>query len=372
MRQMTGRILLILYSFIFLLISPADLSFVVGILTAVICVGVQIYLQETWEELLLFACLFAGAWACRGICYFFPVMLYGFWNKKNRGISAAAFAGAMFVSAFGNVNLEKKEMFLLVFGVLLSLFLKKMEDDYESLEYEYKKTRDDSRERNLLLQEKNRNLIEKQDYEIYTATLKERNRIAREIHDNVGHLLSRSILMVGAMKIVNEEESLAPSIAQLEETLNTAMTSVRESVHDLHDDSVNLKEVTQELVEAFSFCPVELSYDMGYDVPREIKYGFIAIVKEALHNIAKHSDADKVKIVMREHPAIYQLIVEDNGTVKNQKEMGKNLEDIRPGQGMGLRNMEDRVRMLGGVMQIVRKEGFRIFITIPKEAVKVA
>ena len=95
------------------------------------------------------------------------------------------------------------------------------------------------------------------------------------------------------MKIVNEDEKLSSSIEQLEESLNTAMTSVRESVHDLHDDSVNLREVTEELVGEFTFCPVDLSYDMGYDVPREIKYGFIAIVKEALHNIVRHSDEVK-------------------------------------------------------------------------------
>ena len=178
------------------------------------------------------------------------------------------------------------------------------------------------------------------------------------------------------MKIVNEDEKLSPSIEQLEESLNTALTSVRESVHDLHDDSVNLKEVTEELVKEFTFCPVDLSYDMGYDVPREIKYSFIAIVKEALHNIVRHSDASHVKIVMREHPALYQLIVEDNGTMHQNKagmvsegvpDMETNFVEFQPGQGMGLRNMSDRVHMLGGVMQIVRKEGFRIFITIPKE-----
>ena len=48
------------------------------------------------------------------------------------------------------------------------------------------------------------------------------------------------------MKIVNEDEKLSSSIEQLEESLNTAMTSVRESVHDLHDDSVNLREVTED------------------------------------------------------------------------------------------------------------------------------
>ena len=45
-----------------------------------------------------------------------------------------------------------------------------------------------------MLTQKNKDLLEKQDYEIHVATLKERNRIAREIHDNVGHMLSRSLL----------------------------------------------------------------------------------------------------------------------------------------------------------------------------------
>ena len=73
---------------------------------------------------------------------------------------------------------------------------------------------------------------------------------------------------------------------------------------------------------------------------------------------------------MREHPALYQLIVEDNGTVKEPIQSGgvKTVSrEFQSGQGMGIRNMSDRVRMLGGMMQIVRKEGFRIFITIPKE-----
>ena len=280
-----------------------------------------------------------------------------------------AVAGGIFTGASGNVNLSHGQMYLLIVGILLSLVLKLKEEGYEELKQEYRKIRDDSKERNLLLQEKNRSLIEKQDYEIYTATLQERNRIAREIHDNVGHLLSRCILIVGAMKIVNEDKKLSFSIEQLEESLNTAMTSVRESVHDLHDDSVNLREVTEELVGEFTFCPVDLSYDMGYDVPREIKYGFIAIVKEALHNIVRHSDASKVKIVMREHPALYQLIVEDNGTVKEPIQSGgvkAVSREYQSGQGMGLRNMSDRVRMLGGMMQIVRKEGFRILLRFPR------
>ena len=73
--------------------------------------------------------------------------------------------------------------------------------------------RDTSTELNLVLQEKNKNLMEKQDYEIYLATLRERNRIAREIHDNVGHMLSRSILQMGALITIHKEEPLHGQLA---------------------------------------------------------------------------------------------------------------------------------------------------------------
>ena len=104
-----------------------------------------------------------------------------------------------------------------------------------------------------MLEKKNQDLLEKQDTEVYLATLKERNRIAREIHDNVGHMLSRSILMVGALKTVNQAENLKVPMEQLDQTLNEAMTNVRQSVHDLHDESVNLKEVMESLAEEFRF-----------------------------------------------------------------------------------------------------------------------
>ncbi|MFR2337816.1 sensor histidine kinase [Mediterraneibacter gnavus] len=224
------------------------------------------------------------------------------------------------------------------------------------------KLRDDSTEKNLLLEEKNRMLAEKQDYEIYAATLKERNRIAREIHDNVGHLLSRSILITGAAKAINASDALSPVLDDLDHSLNQAMTSIRTSVHDLHDESLNLKEAAESLTSDFTFCPVTLNYDMGFEVPREIKYCFISIVKEALSNVARHSNATLVQITMREHPALYQLCIEDNGTLTES-----NLETLLPNRGIGLSNMNDRLKVLNGNLQITIQKGVRLFITIPKE-----
>ena len=229
-------------------------------------------------------------------------------------------------------------------------------NSYQNLVQKFKQTRDDSVELNLLLKEKNQVLLEKQDYEIYTATLKERNRIAREIHDNVGHMLSRSILLTGAIRTVNKDTALTLSLEQLETTLSSAMTSVRESVHDLHNDSIHLKEALTSLIEAFTFCPVSFEYDMGFEAPKAVKYCLIAIVKEALNNVMRHSNAKKVHITLREHPALYQLIIEDNGT----------LQPTYAEDGLGLLNMKERIATLNGQIQIQTENGFRIFITIPK------
>ena len=222
----------------------------------------------------------------------------------------------------------------------------------------------------LLLSEKNKALLEKQDYEIYAATLRERNRIAREIHDNVGHVLSRSILMTAACKTINKNEALDPLLGNLEESLNGAMNSIRSSVHDLHDDAVNLEDAIKGLVKDFSFCPVTLTYDMSRQVPREVKYSLISITKEGLSNVMRHSNADSVNILLREHPALYQLCIEDNGTLGSkipdiQTDADSNKMETVSG-GMGLSNIRDRVKALGGTVQITQEKGFRICVTIPK------
>ena len=208
-----------------------------------------------------------------------------------------------------------------------------------------------------MLAQKNKALLEKQDYEIYNATLRERNRIAREIHDNVGHVLSRSILMVAAAKTINKETGTASLLEKLEESLNSAMNSIRNSVHDLHDEAVNLEEVEKSLVSEFTFCQADLTYDMSRVVPREVKYCFISITKEALANVIRHSNATKVSVIVREHPALYQLCIRDNGTAEG---FGQRQE------GIGIANMKERVNALNGTIQITAKNGFRIFITIPK------
>ena len=205
---------------------------------------------------------------------------------------------------------------------------------------------------------KNKELLEKQDYEVNLATLKERNRIARDIHDNVGHLLSRCILQTGALLATNKDENTKLNLTLIKDTLSEAMDSIRNSVHDLHEDAVNLEVEIQKLVDNFNFCSIKLDYDIESTPAKKIKYSFITITKEALANIIKHSNASEVLIYLREHPSLYQLVVHDNGTnIKYDTE-----------RGIGIKNMKDRIYSLGGIFHISTDSGFKIFISVPKNS----
>ena len=200
--------------------------------------------------------------------------------------------------------------------------------------------------------------MEKQDYEIHTAILQERNRIAREVHDNAGHMLSRCILLTGMIKTTNTDEKSKDSLELLDGELAKTMDTIRKSVHDLHKEAMHLEEKIHELLSDFTFCPVHFDCDMGKTIPANIKYAFLAITKEALTNIARHSNATDAQIRMTEHPAMYQLMIADNGSF--QKGMHPQEE------GMGLHNIRDRVSSLQGTIQIHSEKGFRIFISVPK------
>ena len=231
---------------------------------------------------------------------------------------------------------------------------------------------DDITEKNFRLAAQNKRLFEAQDNEVHVATLTERNRIAREIHDNVGHMLTRSILQTGALQIINKDEALREPLAELKNTLDGAMTSIRASVHDLHDDSIDLRRVLTEMADSVDKrFETSLQYDAGEHIPGEIKLCVAGIVKEGISNAVKHSSGDRIEIIFREHPAFYQLLLSDNGrTALSGGESGEVVTSREPGsRGIGLRNMEDRAGSVGGRITFTRSaQGFRIFLTIPKQA----
>lgn len=249
-------------------------------------------------------------------------------------------------------------------SLLAVSFLAKYKTDKDAhLLLEYYQLRDDTKELEIILEKQNHTLLENQDIEITAAMLSERNRISKEIHDNIGHLLSRSLLQIGALLTITKEEITKETLTSLRDSISAGMDSIRSSIHNMHDESIDLYNEVHRLVTAFTFCHISFDYNIKHQPEAKIKTSLINIVKEALNNIMKHSNATSVSIRLLEHPAMYQLIISDNGVLSNTTKWL--LSQNKTGDGMGLQSMADRIKSFDGNFNIITEKGFEIFITIP-------
>ena len=268
------------------------------------------------------------------------------------------------VTAVLGAGRERWRMFTCVVLLVLSALICVYTDQILELKKRLNEMQDSGTELALSLRKKNELLIENQDNRVRLATLNERTRIAREIHDNVGHMLSRALIMVGAIRTVNQAEPLEQPLEQLEKTLDEAMTEVRSSVHDLHEDGIDLKENVNEIVAGLHGYQVQVDYDCQGELDRNVKLTLIAILREAVSNITRHSSGDRVQIVLHEQPGFLTLSVADNGRPSP--------EDIRKADtgidaGIGITNMRERAEALGGHVSIFSENGFRVFVNLPKK-----
>ncbi len=231
---------------------------------------------------------------------------------------------------------------------------------------EQRTARDELRERSLSLEARNRDLLDRQDYEVRVATLTERGRIARDIHDNVGHLLTRAVLQTQALQVTHaKDEQLQAQLAPIAATVSEALDAVRKSVHALHDDAFDLRSQLERLVEQSELENVSLRYEID-NAPNAVAYCFAAVTREALANVARHSNATRVQVRVAEYPALWNLTVTDNGSDEEGSAR------TTTSAGIGLRTMEERVGALGGTFRAGfdrNKHGFVVFASIPKERV---
>ncbi|PJM79846.1 sensor histidine kinase [Bifidobacterium scaligerum] len=205
------------------------------------------------------------------------------------------------------------------------------------------------------------------------ATLGERTRIAREIHDNVGHLLTRAIMQAQAGRAVADatgDTMASQHFGALSETLDDAMMMVRRSVHDLEDDGTDFTAQIEAAVRSFNgISPgfiVELENDIA-SAPAPVSRCCSTVIREALSNVIHHSQARTAQVTLRDFPAFWQLVVQDPGpAIPQQQTNSKNSSVLS--RGMGLADIESRVRAIGGTSSCgPYRQGWRVFVSVPKQ-----
>jgi signal transduction histidine kinase len=198
------------------------------------------------------------------------------------------------------------------------------------------------------------------------ATLQERNRIAREIHDALGHLLTaQSIQLENALVFV--ESNLDKAKVFLEEAKQlgrNALAEVRQSVSTLRSDPMQGKSLDLAIAlliadfQRQTNMTPEYTLSVATPLSTEMRTTVYRIIQEALTNISKHSQADEVRIKLRATAHSLYLTIEDNG---------RGFNPYQNTTGFGIQGMRERTLALGGQFQIVSepKAGCRITAVFP-------
>ncbi|MDE6557731.1 MAG: sensor histidine kinase [Clostridia bacterium] len=198
-----------------------------------------------------------------------------------------------------------------------------------------------------------------------TAVFQERNRIARDIHDNAGHSMTSVIMQTEAAKLLidtNPEEAKSKIISANIQAKN-ALEQMRESVHLLagRNASRSLKEEIEEiLAQTMDSTDIIIRYDIADIQLSGDKRRFIAnSLKECLSNGMRHGGAGAFYVELGSTENVVCLIVSDNGSGLP--------EDFK--EGFGLKGIREKAAQFGGgiVYESESGDGCEIKITIKGE-----
>ena len=350
-------LLLMLVSTLNHVLFPSEVIEVLPLIICAIATGLIYYADKAVIKRLTFIFYIGVSSILPTNIVFMPVILFAYYENEKRMITLIA--TIPYLIQFERLIHLQDNLYISFVLTLMAILLKIQQEIQMRYKRELTEKSDAMREMTMNLNEKNRLLMAHQDDAIQLATLNERNRIAREIHDHVGHQLSRVLLQIGAQLTLKPSD---PALLSMKDSLDSAMDNLRNSVHDLHDTSIDLEKQLNQLCAQFENCPVHLHTHVSTMPPAKTKYALIAILKEGLSNIAKHSNATQVKVSFIEHPGFYQFIVNDNGKTPINDHHSVVLKD----HGIGLQNIEQRVAELNGRFLVRTQNGFELFITIPK------
>lgn len=227
-------------------------------------------------------------------------------------------------------------------------------------------------EQKLIRQERevNRNIIEAQE--------NERQRIAKDLHDDLGGLLALIKLKVGSIR--REEENTLDSerraaLAETDKLLDMACKDLRFIAHELMPMEANEKTLRTMVKEVLDLVKMQKQIKITYTIEElpflglEAKINLFRIIKELLNNIIKHSQAKEadVQVFLDEMDDTVTLMVTDDG-----KGIPKDILDS-PQKGLGLKNLQKRVDYLMGHLHIdSHSDGTTIIVTVPVKQISIS
>lgn len=202
------------------------------------------------------------------------------------------------------------------------------------------------------------------------AVLRERNRISREIHDNVGHALSTIIIQLGAIESISKDKCkpAAGMSRNLADFAKKSMEDVRSAVRAMKPREFEEYEgiiIISEMIKNFKKLTdidvqLRVSENM-WKMNSDQSMTIYRIIQEFLSNSLKHGKATKVNIFMNFLEDSLRIHLKDNGIGCNEVKTG-----------VGLKSMRERSAFYGGSIEYTTKEGQGFELTIVMNKAKLS
>jgi signal transduction histidine kinase len=196
------------------------------------------------------------------------------------------------------------------------------------------------------------------------AMTQERNRLAREIHDNLGHYLTIVNVQIEAAKVVIESDPTraVDALNKAQELAQKGLTRVRESVAALRESPVSnrpLDEAIASLVEEAQSAGIITEFKVSGQqqaLENKVALALYRVVQEGLTNVRRHARASRVDVLLDFHPSEVRLEVKDNG-----------IGASGTSAGFGLLGIRERMQLLGGKLEISTDvgKGFCLTASVP-------
>tara|TARA_A100000171_G_scaffold50213_2_gene61024 strand:- start:916 stop:2049 length:1134 start_codon:yes stop_codon:yes gene_type:complete len=199
----------------------------------------------------------------------------------------------------------------------------------------------------------NRELLATRELLTEHSRQSERLRIARDLHDLLGHHLTAQILQLEVATHITEgdgrqkvEQALALGKLLLSD-LRTAVSELRE------DEPIKFEDAIEKLISDLPGIQVQLDFEAQLEDINQAET-LLRCTREALTNVLRHSNASECLITFSQQDSDFQLRISDNGVAR---------EKVEPGNG--LKGIQERVEETGGKVSWYTKNGFTVDIRLP-------
>ncbi len=207
---------------------------------------------------------------------------------------------------------------------------------------------------------------------VVNAQEEERQRISRELHDEMGQNLTS--LLIGLRILENSETCTEKEniIDGMTRTVTGMITSIHDLALELRPASLDDLGLIPALTQFISECPDRIGIDVDYQVvgesnrqlSHEAEITVYRILQESLTNVARHAKASKANVILNLGGKSFIAIIEDNGIGFDPKTVNRDQTKVKH---IGLYGMEERAALVGGtfIVESTLGSGTSIFVEIP-------